>query len=217
MSESAAPKPAPTLPMKAREVLRAPKTAVSRLPLKIWIVVAAGIVLGVLSYLVLTSGSAKLKVAVRHGFRNGEISVLVDGTLVYNDQLTANAKKRLGIFGKTGGSFSKTLSLPAGQHVVQVRINSPAERYDQSKRCGVNLIRGKEAMLSVAAERAGMSLAYQGPPITPMEAPSSDYTAVARSLLITASGSVFSAVIGFLVQDFLRTRKARRLQNANQT
>lgn len=183
-----------------------------------WAVLGGAAILVVLAcYLALSVGSAKLKLVGRHGFRSAEVSVWVDGKLAYSDQVSGNAKKRLGIFGRAGGTFSRTLGLAAGEHVVQVRLASPTEHYDQTRRCGVNLIPGKEATLLISGERGGLSLAYHGPPVMPAELPGHDYAAVVRSLLVTVGGSVTSAVIGFLVQDFLRTRKARQTEAVNQS
>ncbi|HEX9121445.1 MAG TPA: hypothetical protein VF840_12975, partial [Terriglobales bacterium] len=96
--------------------------------------------------------------------------------------------------------------VPAGQHVVQVRLRS--EGFDQAKVCGVNLVTGKDATVLVSAQRGGMTLVYQGPPVTAGDSPVSDYFSSVRTLVAALIGSAASAVIGFVVQEALRARKS---------
>jgi hypothetical protein len=53
-----------------------------------------------------------------------------------------------------------------------------------------------------------MSLVYQGSATAPRKNLGSAYSDTLRSILVTLLGSAASAVIGFAVQEFLRSKKA---------
>ncbi len=173
-----------------------------------WLIVAIAVLgLGVYFYSSWTT-SAKLKVVGRHGFRSATVYVSIDGNAAWSNQVSGATKRRLGVLPKFEGSFSKTLGLGAGNHIVQVRLVSPADHFDQTQECAVSLIGGQEATLAVSGGKSGISLAFQGGPPNPLP-PSADFSYVAyvRSILLTVGGSAMSAAIGFIVQDFLKSKK----------
>ena len=187
------------------------KRAVQWIPPKARLAVLAGslVLIGLAVYTSLSSGSATLNLVCRHNLGAADLSVYIDGKLSYKGQISGSAKKRFGIFEKrVKGAFSKSLAVPYGEHIVQVHLRSAADGFDQTKRCGVNLLPGKEATLLIATQRSGMSLVYQGPPVAPAKDAGSDYSGSVRSVLVTVFGSAVSAAIGFIVQEFLRSRKA---------
>lgn len=185
---------------------------VQRIPTKARLPVLAGVVvlITLAAYTSLSSGSAILNVVCRHNFRSAELSVFIDGKLSYTGQISGTEKNRfgVGILGKQiEGTFSKSLPVSYGEHVVQVHLSSAADGFDQTKRYGINLSRGRDATLLITAQRGSLSLVYQGNPIASSKE-DSDYFASMRSMLVTVLGTVVSAGIGFMVQEFLRSRKA---------
>jgi hypothetical protein len=181
--------------------------AKARLPL-----LAAVVVLITLAvYASLSSGPAILNVVCHHNFRSAELSIAIDGKQSYSGEIFGSEKKRLGvgILGKqVEGNFSRSLHLPYGEHVVQVHLSSNG--FDQTKRYGVNLSRGKDATLVITAQRGGLTLAYQGAPVSAshQQDSSASYLDSLRSVFLTALGTVLSASIGFVVTEFLKSRKA---------
>jgi hypothetical protein len=153
-----------------------------------------------------STGTVALRVVGRHGFRSATVAVLVDGRTAYSEQVSGSARKRYGLFEKVAGTFSKTLVLTEGEHVVEVHFTT-GDGYDQAKRCGVKLVPGQEATLQIAAQRSGLSLSYQGPPVAPVKESDTAYFAQVRSLLLTIGGSAMSAAIGLVVQDFLKSKR----------
>lgn len=140
--------------------------------------------------------------------RSAELTVLIDGKVVLSQDVSGAVKKRFGVLEKrTEASFSKALKLPAGEHVMQVRLVSAGDSYDQSHRLGINLPADKEAVVAVGAQRNSLAVIYQGPPVSPTPDPS-DYFTYIRSIVVTVLGSAFSAMIGFTVQEFLKSRRA---------
>ncbi len=160
-------------------------------------------------YTFLFSSSATLNLVCRHNLRSAELSVFVDGKLVHVEQVSGTAKKRFGMFDtRIEGSFSKALAIAAGHHVIQVRLRSAADGFDQSKLCGVYLVPGKNATLVVSTSRGAMSLAYQGPPVETANETVSGYSNSLHTVLVTVLGSAVSAAIGFFVQEALRSKKS---------
>jgi hypothetical protein len=166
------------------------------------------VLVGLAVYTSLSGGSATLNLICRHDLRSADISVSIDSKPTYTDHISTSPRKLFGIFGKRGVTFSKSLAVPSGEHVVQVHLSSATDGFDQTKQRELNLLSGNEATLLIAAQRGGMSLVYQGPVIAPTKNLGSVYSDSLRSILVTLLGSAVSAAIGFGVQEFLRSKKA---------
>jgi hypothetical protein len=92
--------------------------------------------------------------------------------------------------------------------VVQVHLSSATDGFDQTKQRELNLLPGNETTLRIDAQRNGMFLVYPGPVTAPTKSLGSAFPNSLRSILVTLLGSAVSAAIGFVVQEFLRSRKA---------
>lgn len=168
----------------------------------------AAVLLGISAFLFLPS--ATLQLVCRHDFRSGDITVSIDGEVVHTDTLTGAVRKWFGVLERTEGAYATTLSVGAGRHVVAVRLRAPG--YDRTRSIEGEFSRGKESTLSVDSGR-GLSLAWRGTgggasAADPVSS-SSSWFRYAGSIMMTIFGSIVSASIGVLVQDFLRARKAR--------
>jgi len=194
------------------------RRVLQRMPRKLRVPILAGLVLllGFIVYTVASASSATLNLVCRHNFRNAELSVFIDGKLARTDTISGIAKKRFGVFDtKIEGTFSKSIAIPAGEHLLQVRVRSAADSFDQSKQCGINVAAGKDATVIISAQRGGVTLAYSGPPPS-ATMDGSGYFSYLRTVAATVFGSIVSAAIGFVVQDFMRSRKVSfPVQNQN--
>ena len=175
--------------------------------------IAVGVVLLVIaaSWYWFAAASATLTVAGRHSFRQAEISIWVDGDLKSTFEVSGSAKKKLGVFQKIDGSFSRSLRVGAGDHTVRVRVHSLADGTDIVRQCQASVQSGSEANVYVNAERGLLSLSFaSGASRTRPEPESSNggYMKMMQSVLMAIAGSALSATVGFLVQDFLKSRKA---------
>jgi hypothetical protein len=158
-------------------------------------------------YTSLSGGSATLNLICRHDLHSAEILVSIDGRTTFTDHISASPKKFYEVLVKRSETFSKSLTVPSGAHVVQVHLSSATDGFDQTKQCELNLLPGNEATLLIGAQQSGMSLTYRGPVTTTTRNLGSAYSDSLRSILVTLLGSGVSAVIGFFVQEFLRSRK----------
>src|SRR5262245_16095704 len=80
------------------------------IPVKARLAVLTGslVLVAVLLYNVFAAGSATLQVVCRHGFRNADVSVRVDGDVAFTEHISGAARKRLGLFEQVEGNFSKS-------------------------------------------------------------------------------------------------------------
>jgi len=179
----------------------------SRLALSLGLVGA--VLLGVAAYVFLPS--ATLQLVCRHDLRSATLTVSIDGEVVHTDTVTGVVRRWLGgVLEKTEGIYSRSLPVSAGRHVVTVRLQAPG--YDRTRSIQGEFSRGTQSILSIDAVH-GLSLSWRGAASgatsAELASPSSSWFRYAGSILMTILGSVVSASIGVLVQDFLRSRKAR--------
>jgi hypothetical protein len=184
--------------------------------LRIGAAVAAVLLIGVGIFFWQTAASARLRITCQHTLRSAELSVSVDSKMVYSGTVSGTTKKRFGVFNSRSpqGTFSKTVAVRPGKHTVQVRLSSSAENYDQTKTQTVTFSDNKENSLTVSGGRRGLYMLAQGGFTPPAETPGSPYQKYTSPILFSILGSGLSATISFLVQEFLRSQKAR-LANSN--
>ena len=216
MSENPTQTPEPPRVSKlAASIVAACNRVVRLIPPKARLALLTGsVVLVSLAVYTSLSASATLNLICRHDLRSAEITVSINGRTIYTDHFSASPKKFYEVL-KRNETFSKSLTVPSGERVVQVHLSSAPDGFDQTKQCELNLPSGNEATLVIGAQQSGMSLTYRGPVATPTRNLGSAYSDSLRSILFTLLGSGVSAVIGFFVQEFLRSRKTASQQTFN--
>jgi hypothetical protein len=162
------------------------------------------------------TGSATLNLICRHALRSADISVSIDGKTIYSDHISGSPKKFYEILGKRSETFSKSLTVPSGNRVVEVHLSSATDGFDQTRQCELSVPPGKEATLLIEAQQSGMSLVNKGSAIAPVRNLESAYSDSLRSVLVTLLGSGVSAAIGFFVQEFLRSKKTSEVAELDQ-
>ena len=167
----------------------------------------AAVLLGISAFVFLPS--ATLQLLCRHDFRSADITVSIDGEVVHTDTLTGAVRKWFGVLERTEGTYARSLPVRAGRHVVAVRLRAPG--YDRTRS-----IEGGSAAEGNHAERrfgtrpvAGLARDGRGASAAGPASSSSSWFRYAGSIIMTIFGSIVSASIGVLVQDFLRSRRAR--------
>jgi serine/threonine protein kinase len=76
------------------------------------------------------SARATLLTVGKHPFHSATLSISVDGELANEEQLTGTRKL---LFGPAHGTISESIRLAPGQHVVEVRMVSERDHYDQAQ------------------------------------------------------------------------------------
>ena len=177
---------------------------------------------------------AHLNLDVRHRFGSLDLSITVDDKRVLTTKLAGSGKRFGVVGGRAERGFTKTLDLQPGARVVRVRVQSAADKFDQTRIERFDLDSTAVATLRIAADKAGLSVVAERPPVRAAAAPVpiappavvpaatpppvrqaaneasalSELYQTLRSVLIALAGFIASAATGFLVQEFLRRRKS---------
>ena len=170
-------------------------------------------------YVAVPAEQAHLQIICQHSFRSAQLSVLVDGSVVYTNNVNAASKKRLGILpkGQSGPEiFSKLIDVPTGRHVVQVHISAPADGFDQARTVAADFTTDRESILQInATRRNALAVNFDGPSAAPLAtnasaAPESHPLPKSGiTIVFSILGTMLSASISFLVQEFWRSHKNR--------
>lgn len=109
-------------------------------------------------------GQAHLNLDVRHSFASVDLSVTVDGKPALHTRLDGSGK-RFKMFGKRPErNFTQSLDLSPGVRLVRVRLQSPEDKFDQTRVERFELATASVAAIKVAADKSGMSLVANHPP-----------------------------------------------------
>jgi hypothetical protein len=170
-------------------------------------------------YAAMPAEQAHLQIICQHSFRSAQLSVLVDGSIVYSTNVNVASRKRLGILpkGQSGPEiFSKLIDVPTGKHVVQVRISAPAEGFDQARSAAADFTSDRESILQVnATRRNALAVSFDG---ATTSAAATNASSAPEShplpksgitIVFSILGTMLSASISFLVQEFWRSHKNR--------
>jgi hypothetical protein len=173
-------------------------------------------------YAAVPAEQARLQIICQHSFRSAQLSVLLDGSVIYSGNVNAASKKRLGILpkGQSGPEiFSKVIDVPTGKHVVQVRMSAPGEGFDQARSAAADFTSDRESILQINAMRRNMlAVNFEGAASSTTTAAAStgsstpDSHPLPRSgitIVFSILGTMLSASISFLVQEFWRSHKNR--------
>ena len=173
---------------------------------------------------------AHLNLDVRHNFKNVNVTVTIDDQPALETTLNGSGK-RFGVFGKREDRvYAKTFDLEPGVRVVRVRVRSAADKYDQTRVERFELGSASVASLRLVVEKSGLTVFADRPPVVqaaarPAPTPQPRLAAATasavpatrsvmveiyqtlRSLLIAMAGFVATTAAGFVVQEFLISRK----------
>jgi hypothetical protein len=158
--------------------------------------------------------STKLRIVCQHGFHSAELTVLVDGKVVCQTSLNGTAKRKFGLLGRSAsasGSFSSIVDVPAGRSVVKVHIAAPAERFDETRVISANFLDNQENLLSISSTRSSGLLLNAPAAVADVNVDHGN-TQPSRGLLsvvFSVLGTMFSASVSFMVQEFWRSHKNR--------
>lgn len=170
-------------------------------------------------YAAIPAEQAHLQVICRHSFRSAQLSVLVDGSTVYSSNVNVASKKRLGILpkGQSGPEvFSKVIDVPSGRHVVQVHISASDEGFDQARSAAADFTPDRESILQInATHRNTLAVNFDGATTSAVATNASsapDSHPLPRNgitIVFSILGTMLSASVSFLVQEFWRSHKNR--------
>jgi hypothetical protein len=112
--------------------------------------------------------------------------------------------------------FSKLIDVPTGRHVVQVRMSAPDEGFDQARSAAADFTSDRESILQVnATHRNTLAVNFDGATSSGVATNASstpDSHPLPKNgitIVFSILGTMLSASISFLVQEFWRSHKNR--------
>ena len=186
------------------------------LPMKAWIVLGLFLVAALFMGLhtAFAAKDSTLHLKVQHGFRSALLSVWIDGDLAYSSKLTGAMKKKLGLIPESvQGNLSQTIPLPSGTRELRVRVETP-DGSVQEQTITAEFVSNGERTLFVIAKRTDFSMNWQDLPVPVAESASvlgwmARYTG---TLLITAAGSIISALTGYAIRELPKQIGSRQVE-----
>jgi hypothetical protein len=187
---------------------------VQALPLKAWLVLILFLVAALFMGLhtAFAAKDSTLHLKVQHGFRSALLSVWIDGELAYSSKLTGAMKKKLGLIPESvQGNLAQTIPLPSGNRELRIRVETP-DGSVQEQTITAQFVSNGERTLFVIAKRTDFSMNWQDLPVPVAESASvlgwmARYTG---TLLITAAGSIISALTGYAIRELPKQLGARQ-------
>jgi serine/threonine protein kinase len=104
--------------------------------------------------------SAEVEVEILHHFKSGKASIWLDDELVFDRNLRGT-DDRHPLFRTIEMSQVTSFHFPAGRHVLQVRVLSPANMYDQIENLDADFSANSERVLVVNCDKRKMQVALQ--------------------------------------------------------
>src|SRR5581483_6504366 len=102
---------------------------------------------------------SKVQVEIQHHFGHAHASIWLDDNLVLDQDLHGSDEKHL--LRAVEVEQVTAVQFAPGKHWIQVRVVSPAGKYDQIETIDANLAPGSEHALSVRCEKHKMQLSFQ--------------------------------------------------------
>ncbi len=99
--------------------------------------------------------TATLELQIEYQFAEAEASVWLDNQLIYSQKLYGESKKRALLFKKVEGRERNSVKVPAGQHRINVRIQSETDQYDQSQTISGNFAASSKSTLAITCHKHG--------------------------------------------------------------
>ena len=103
---------------------------------------------------------AKVQVEILHHFSGGRASIWLDDQLVFEQRLHGD-DQRHPLFKTVEMSQTTSFQFPAGKHLLQIRVVSPDNTYDQIETVDANLPPGSEHVLQVNCDKRKMQVTLQ--------------------------------------------------------
>jgi Protein kinase domain len=103
---------------------------------------------------------AKVQVEILHHFDAGSASIWIDDVLVYEQRLHGD-DQRHPLFRTVEMNQTSSFQFTSGKHLLQIRVVSPANTYDQIETLDADLSPGSEHVLQVNCDKRKMQLTLQ--------------------------------------------------------
>jgi hypothetical protein len=186
----------------------------SRVPLAAWVVLGLFLVTALFMALhtAVAAKDSSLRLKVQHSFRGAQLSVWVDGDSVYSTRLVGYTRKKFGLIpDSVQGGTTEILPVRAGKHQVRVRVAADDGSVQEDTVEG-EFASKNQRTLAVAARSGNISLTWQGAgtPAPDTGSQTGWWSGYLSTLLLTAAGSIVSALTGYAIKEFPNFLRARQ-------
>jgi serine/threonine protein kinase len=106
------------------------------------------------------TATAKLQVEILHHFSGGRATIWLDDQLIFDQTLRWN-DQRHPFFRTVEMNQTTSFQFTAGKHLLQIRVVSPANTYDQIETLDADLSAGSEHVLQVNCDKPKMQVTLQ--------------------------------------------------------
>jgi hypothetical protein len=103
---------------------------------------------------------AKVQVEILHHFNAGRASIWLDDQLVFEQSLHGD-NQRHPLFQRVEMNQTTSFQFTSGKHLLQVRVVSPANTYDQIETLDADLSAGSEHVLQINCDKRKMQVTLQ--------------------------------------------------------
>ncbi len=97
--------------------------------------------------------AAELQIDIQHPFGQGSATIWLDREVVFTEAIHGQNKPFALLFHTMEGTVRSSLKVLSGAHQIHVRVQSPADHYDQSKTIDVRLDSGTGNVLHVVCDK----------------------------------------------------------------
>jgi serine/threonine protein kinase len=109
--------------------------------------------------------AATIQLALEHAFEEANVTVWIGDKQALSQTLRGE-KKRMLMFQRTHGTFIDKLPVPAGQHLVRVRIQSPGESFDATQSVNGDFAKSAQYVLHARCDKKRKELKLDLEPVT---------------------------------------------------
>ena len=106
------------------------------------------------------TGTTTVQVEILHHFNTGKASIWIDDELVFDQNLRGD-DQRHPLFRTIEMNQTTSFHLTSGKHVLQVRVVSPANTYDQIETLDTDLQAGSDHVLEINCDKRKMQVTLQ--------------------------------------------------------
>ena len=159
-----------------------------------------------------------LRVNANHPFRAAQIIVWVDQEQVLNDVMTGGSglRKRVYPYQFFLGSYTRSMTVPAGPHLIQVRVAATDEGFDLSRTLNTKLKKDSTLVLQVSCGPRSMAIstvdlkaAGKFRKAAQQVEASVWFDRYASPVFFSLGGSAMSAAVAFFIQEILKRARTK--------
>ena len=186
--------------------------------LRLGLVGAAILVLGITLKIAFSHPVATLRINANYPFRAAQVIVWVDQEEALNDVMTGGSgiRHRAYPYQSFLGGYTRPLTVPAGPHVIRVRVAATDEGFDQVRTLNLKLKKDSDITLQISCGARSMAVATVDLKAIGKLRKSAQrveasvwFEHYASPVFFSLGGSAMSAAVAFFIQEILKRARTK--------